>query len=377
MKRMRVVECIASLHERAAGTTVYFQRMMELLPGSDIEAIVLSTGAPAPDVPGQYFATDFSGCPWVAAMRPSRALREAMLMEARQADLIHSHGMWLLPNVYPGHAAVAANVPLVISPHGMLGREALRFSAFKKMAFWAVFQRRAAAAATCWHATSEKEAEELRAFGIDAPIAIMPIGVDFPALAGRSVRRQEVLFLGRLHPIKGIDALLRVWPGVAAQYPDWTLRIVGPRDDAAERYRARAEAALIPNLVFDDAVYGQEKWNCYRSAALFVLPTQNENFGVTISEALAAETPVICSDGAPWEGLRENRAGWWIPQTDDALRSALCAAIALPDSERRSMGRRGREWMLRDFSWEAVVAQTRDLYAWIGRGAPRPDFVYA
>jgi glycosyltransferase involved in cell wall biosynthesis len=373
----RIIQCIASLHEAAAGTTVYLERLLSALAAQGVDAQILTTGPEAPAIPARYFPQDQTRLPVLPAMRPSAALRLGLVEEARTAAAIHSHGLWLLPNVYPGHAARHAGIPLIVSPHGMLGAEALQFSKAKKTLFWHLFQRRAVAGAACWHATSEKEAHDIRAFGIKAPIAVIPIGIDLPTQSSRR-REKEVLFLGRLHAKKGLDALLRVWPSVAASHPDWTLRIVGPQGDAAAAtYRATAERMNIPNIRFEDAAYGDRKWDCYRRTSLFVLPTRDENFGIVVAEALAAETPVICSDGAPWSALVDHNAGWWIPQTDAALGSALVDAIRLPDETRRAMGARGREWMARDFAWQPVAAQMAELYAWAAQKGSQPNFIHA
>lgn len=371
-----VLQCIASLHEAAAGTTVYLERLIRELAAQGVDTQVLTTGPQAPAIPARHFPPDRTRLPLFAAMRPSAALRRGLIDAAKGARAIHSHGLWLLPNVYPGLAARRARVPLIVSPHGMLGAEALRFSQAKKTLFWHLLQRHGVAGAACWHATSDKEADDIRTFGIRAPVAVVPIGIDLPTPSAQP-RACEVLFLGRLHAKKGLDALLRVWPSLAARHPDWTLRIVGPQDDAAAAYRATAERANVPNIRFEDAVYGERKWDCYRRASLFVLPTRDENFGIVVAEALAAETPVICSDGAPWSGLVDHGAGWWIAQSDAALAGALSDAIAVGDDERRAMGVRGRAWMAGDFAWPPVAAQMTALYDWTAGRGPRPDFVHA
>ena len=371
-----VLQCIASLHEAAAGTTVYLDRLIRELAAQGVDTQVLTTGPQAPAIPARHFPPDRTRLPLFAAMRPSAALRRGLIDAAKGARAIHSHGLWLLPNVYPGLAARRARVPLIVSPHGMLGAEALRFSQAKKTLFWHLLQRHGVAGAACWPATSDKEADDIRTFGIRAPVAVVPIGIDLPTPSAQP-RAREVLFLGRLHAKKGLDALLRVWPSLAARHPDWTLRIVGPQDDAAAAYRATAERANVPNIRFEDAVYGERKWDCYHRASLFVLPTRDENFGIVVAEALAAETPVICSDGAPWSGLVDHGAGWWIAQSDAALAGALSDAIAVGDDERRAMGVRGRAWMAGDFAWPPVAAQMTALYDWTAGRGPRPDFVHA
>ena len=138
--------------------------------------------------------------------------------------------------------------------------------------------------------------------------------------------------------------------------------------------------ALVHNLELhrvsiEPAIYGQQKYDAYRGAEVFVLPTLNENFGMTVAESLASETPVISTRGAPWAGLESERCGWWIDHGVDPLASALANAMALPIEELRAMGARGQAWMTRDFGWEAVAKKTAELYAWVAGKAGRPAFV--
>lgn len=118
--------------------------------------------------------------PVLGALRLAPGLGRATFSAARHASVVHSHGMWLMPNVHAGHAARRAGKPLVISPRGMVAEAALRFSARRKRLFWRLLQRGAYAHAAAWHATSAQEADEIRAFGIVAPITVIPNGVDLP-----------------------------------------------------------------------------------------------------------------------------------------------------------------------------------------------------
>src|SRR5260370_9177451 len=85
-----------------------------------------------------------------------------------------------MPNVVAGRAAVRSRTPLVVSPRGMLAPAALVFSPLKKRAFWHLLQGPAIRGAACLHATSEQEYQEIRAFGLANPVAIIPNGIDLP-----------------------------------------------------------------------------------------------------------------------------------------------------------------------------------------------------
>jgi glycosyltransferase involved in cell wall biosynthesis len=260
----------------------------------------------------------------------------------------------------------------------MLSTVALGFSKLSKRVFWAAGQGAILREAACVHATSPAEYEEIRGFGISQPIAIVPNGVDMPT-SPRTTRsaelvgehRRTLLYLGRIHPKKGLDFLLAAWATVAPEFPGWSLRIVGPGESGhiAELKRQIAAMALL-RVVLDGPVYGDAKWEVYRSADLFVLPTLNENFGLTVAESLACRRPVIVSKGAPWSGVVDHRCGWWIDTGELALTKALRIALATPDEELDAMGVRGEAWVHEAFSWDRIGHQMADLYRWVlGRGS--------
>ncbi|MEO1283159.1 MAG: glycosyltransferase, partial [Pseudomonadota bacterium] len=265
---------------------------------------------------------------------------------------------------------------------GMLGRGALAFSRHKKRAFAALIQRRSLAGVTCFHATSEQEHDDIRAFGLTAPVAVVPNGIDVPdtgeimqpALA--SDRQRSVLYLGRVHAKKGIDRLLRAWANVEAANPNWRLQIVGPAEEGHDvELLHLAQRLQLPRVVFHPGMFGAEKLAAYRDADLFVLPTLDENFGMVVGEALAHGTPVICTKGAPWAGLSEKGCGWWIDHGVDALTATLSESMAMPREKLRAMGLVGRSWMEADYSWDRIVLDMLSVYRWCQTKSEKPDFI--
>ena len=312
-------------------------------------------------------------------LKLSLALQAALRKGALSADVVHSHGLWVAPNIYAGQAAAAARISLVVSPRGMLSPGALRFSTIKKQLMWKTWQGPAYRNAAAWHATSASEADEIRAFGITGPIAIIPNGIDLPeqvvAHSPGKVQR-TVVFLSRLHPKKGIPSLVEAWARLAPRRPDWRLVIAGP-DEGGHRseLEGMVRSKNVPRVVFPGPLYGPAKDALLDEADLFVLPTQSENFGIAVAEALAAGIPAIVTTGAPWQGLATQRCGWWIEQGVEPLQAALQEATALSASERRMMGLRGREWMRRDFAWNAIGRDMRDLYLWLAGEGRCPSTV--
>jgi glycosyltransferase involved in cell wall biosynthesis len=262
----------------------------------------------------------------------------------------------------------------------MLGGAALRFSRMRKALFWQVLQGPAVRRAACFHATSRQEYEDIRAYGLTQPVAIIPNGIDLPEPDNKKTTTDAtdrvVLSLGRIHPKKGLDRLVHAWAKVEAAHPGWRLRIVGPAELGHDaELKALAATLKLGRVWIEPALYGEEKFVAYREADFFVLPTLNENFAMTVAEALAAETPVISTKGAPWAGLEVQRCGWWIDHGIEPLAEALSRAMVLPRAELRAMGMRGRAWMASEFGWDAIAGRMVAVYAWLaGKTAP-PEWV--
>jgi glycosyltransferase involved in cell wall biosynthesis len=323
-------------------------------------------------------AQDFAKTPVLGALCLSSQMDRTLRRLAASVQIFHSHGLWLMPNVYPAWAARHTAAAVVMSPRGMLGGPALRFSAWKKTLFWRLLQGSAVASARCLHATGEAEFDEIRAFGLKGPVAIIPNGIDVPASATRmeASTTRTVLTLGRIHPKKGLANLVRAWALVAAEHPDWRLRIVGPSElGHAEALAALAAQAGLTSVSIEPAVYGANKSDVYRQADLFVLPSLNENFAMTVAEALAMGRPVIATRGAPWSGLEVNGCGWWIDHGVEPLAAALRLAMATPRDALQVMGERGRAWMIRDYSWQGVAGEMAEVYRWLAVGGEPPATV--
>jgi glycosyltransferase involved in cell wall biosynthesis len=356
------------------------------LTTSDAEARLLSVagvngGNIAPDESeGSCFSRDWSHVPILRDLRCSAGLARALHQLAPKVDVIHDHGLWLMPNVEAGRAALLAGKPFIVAPRGMLAPAALSFSRIKKRIVWAFLQGEVLRRATCIHATSEQEHDEIRDFGLNNPIAIVPNGIDLPEPAVRPVSSTTngriVLSLGRLHPKKGLDRLVHAWATIEAAYPAWRLRIVGPDElGYAGKLAALARELKAQRISFGKSVAGDAKIAAYQQADLFVLPTLNENFAITVAEALAVGTPVIATKGAPWRGLESEGCGWWIEHGIEPLAAALANAMAMTREKLQAMGAKGRSWVSRDFSWDRVARDMLDLYRWLALRGELPSTV--
>ena len=382
LPQVRVVHVVSGILEEASGPSYSVVRLCRALlaAGEDARIMTLDWGPVDTPIP---FVEQYSRWSMASRLGIAPSLRRALTNAASRADVIHSHGLWRMPNIYPGWAVKGTKCCLVVSPRGMLSPWALNHSRWRKQVFGALLQWPAIANAACFHATAESEYEDIRRAGFrHQPVCVIPNGVDLPELgAKRASSRRVLLYLGRIHVKKGVDILLHAWSQVSQRFRDWELRIVGSdrgwdlRGGYLDEMLSLSQKLKLERVTFLGPLYGDDKTNAYRDAELFVLPTRSENFGLTVAEALAAGTPVIVTKGAPWEGLQREGAGWWVDLGVDPLIASLEEAMALSPEPLGLMGLRGREWMIRDFSWDSVAETMVSVYRWIACGGERPGCV--
>lgn len=295
-------------------------------------------------------------------------------------DIVHNFGTWTPFNHNISIAAYRAKVPQVFCPMGMLEPWSLEQKRLKKKAAWLLYQRRDIERSSVIHATSSLEANNIRALGLQAPIAIIPRGIDIPlSLPVRVDDLQSdpirtVLFLSRLHPKKGLVELIEAWS--LLRPVGWKVIIAGPDENGYGTVVADAIAHhnLQDCISMIGPVFGEEKANLFSLADLFVLPTHSENFGLVIPEALGYGVPVITTTGAPWGELQETGSGWWIEPGIQALVQVLDEAVKLSSVELRAMGKRGRLLVEEKYGWRSIIQKHIELYRWIATDQTKPDF---
>jgi glycosyltransferase involved in cell wall biosynthesis len=254
-----------------------------------------------------------------------------------------------------------------------------------------LYQRRDLSRAKLLAATSEQEVKDVRRRMPGKVIALVPNGVEIPekpptvdhllsATDGgqrspHHVPTRTELFLGRLHPVKGLENLIKSWHLV--QPKGWRCILAGP-DEAGHQRELQSllkSCDLASSFEFPGMVEHDKKWALLRQADVFVLPSFTENFGISAAEALACGVPVIATKGTPWSDLAEHRCGWWIDIGMEPLAEALRQAVALPDTERLGMGRRGRGLIEEKYSWPKVASGLVAVYEWLLKGGRRPNCV--
>lgn len=304
-------------------------------------------------------------------------------LASQSVHLLHSHGLWHLGNHWAMRIAAKRAIPLICQPRGMLSPWALNHRAWKKRLGMPLFLRKDLENTLAFIATSHMEVEDIRRLGIRQPVAIIPNGVDFslaqpiaePAVM-KFERDKVVLFLSRIHPVKGITNLVIAW--AKCRVPGWRLILAGPDEAGYVQtvLRQIEQSGVADSVEYVGEITGAAKAAMYAAADLFVLPSYSENFGMVVAEALTFGIPVITTNATPWAELNTCRCGWWIDTGVEPLIESLREAMALTDDARTEMGKRGKALAAR-YRWSATAEQTTNFYRWIlGRG-DRPDCVVA
>lgn len=384
---------------RAAGTAVYCAELASHLSRAGLEnAIAL------PEPPGD------DRCPTAPGVAVGR-----FDPTGSPPDLVHVHGLWSPFLHRVATWARRRDVPVIVSPQGMLTPWSLAQKRLKKRLALAVYQRRDLDTAAAIHATADAEVEDVRRLGLRQPVVVAPFGIAIPDPAAAPPRwsaaggRPVALFVSRIHPKKGLVNLLEAWARLRAEpgagrrdRPPWCLLVAGP-DEAGHKAELLALAAArglavedrpirgtgpldtAADVVFTGPVFGAEKTALYQRSDVFVLPTHSENFGVVVLEALACGLPVLTTKGAPWGDLEDvrrpgrsgagARAGWWIDVGVDPLVATLRQVMLAGDEELRQIGDNARWFATERYSWSAAAGTMREAYEWLIHGGAAPPCV--
>lgn len=382
---MRVIQIVPAITEEASGPSYSVVRLCDSLNATGAAVILAALDwAPLTSAPAYLQTFPLGVGPPRLGRSPSMYRWVFEQCAAGRVDVLHNHGMWQMNAVYPAWAAKRWNIPLIYSPRGAFSEWAMAHGSWVKRIFWPLLQLPSLQQATCFHATAESEYEEIRRLGFRQPVAIIPNGVDLPYMscACSPSPYRSLLFLSRIHPKKGLENLLHAWSHIEPRYPEWRLTIVGsdngyhrPSGYLDELKRLSTKLCLKA-VSFDGVLRGEDKLQVLRQAEMFVLPTFSENFGMVVAEALAMATPAIVTKGAPWSGLVENRAGWWIDIGVEPLVACLNEALTRSPEALAAMGRNGRHWMEREFSWDSIGHRMAATYRWLcDKTLPVPDWV--
>lgn len=301
------------------------------------------------------------------------------LQSENKYNLYHTNGLWLYCNHITASIAREKCKPYIISPHGMLYPQALLRSAWKKSIMKKLFFDRDISMANCIHVTCKEEMFYYRKLQFDNPVAVIPNPapiIESPDFHLKD-KKFRVGFLGRIHPRKHIERIIYAWNCLSNLVANSELLIMGKGDYSYMKFlKQEVKRLKLQNVLFIDFVSGNEKYEKLASLSCLCVPSDFENFGMIITEALSVGTPVIASKGTPWEELNTHHCGWWVDNDVDTLATTIREALAISEEERIAMGKRGQQLVKENYSAEMVAQKMKGLYEWILYGGQKPDFVY-
>ena len=318
--------------------------------------------------------------PKLATFRYAPELSQSL--SAADPDLVHTHGLWTYLSIATLRWSERGMKPYVVSPHGMLDPWALRNSQWKKRIASFLFERRHLKGAACLHAINRPEAVAMRNFGLKNPICVIPNGVEIPDSTSKlqppkwgnefEPDRKVLLYLGRLHPKKGLPTLLRSWREAISKNGDWILVIAG-WDQAGHRSELEqlvAQLGISDSVKFVGPLFGAQRDAAYQSANAFVLPSLSEGQPLAVLEAWSHALPVImtreCNLGEGFEMGAAVRMEPTVASGTDALKTLF----SLGDAALREMGMCGKRLVASSFSWPRIAAEMFSVYQWVmGAGA--------
>ncbi len=283
----------------------------------------------------------------------AKGLHEALT--AFRPTIIHQHGIWQAYSKTVSHWS--QTVPTVISPRGMLDPWALQNANYKKRLAWYAWEGKNLRSAACIHALAESEATAVKTILPHANVPVIPNAVEMPALAAKKPHRdgkKNLLFLGRLHPKKGLKELIGQLSNLETDLrKDWTVTIAGPDEDGhkAELERDITARDLADVVDFVGPAFGPKKEALLQQADAFILPSHSEGLPMAVLEAWAYGLPVLMTKACNLpEGFT---AGAALEIDHDAAGVRLAAALNHPDL--KTVGQRGRELAQSRFALPAIV----------------------
>ncbi|GHA85125.1 poly(glycerol-phosphate) alpha-glucosyltransferase [Algimonas arctica] len=358
---MRILKVTGSLSRQAGGLFTSVRRLSQSISELGHEVHVVG-------IDDADYETDQKnwGPLLPTALSPRSAMAAATFFGIKreivnfQPDIIHQHGIWLPIS----HAVSQVAHPVIISPRGMLDQWAIANSKKKKKIAWALWEHRNLRNATYIHALADAEANSIRQVLPNANITTIPNGIDsvtdipIKEITQNKTKR-ELLFLGRIHPKKGLQELLSIWPHLNSETRrNWTLIIAGPDENAHRQELASTAFSLGLNddIVFVGPLYGDDKKAWLRRADAFVLPSKSEGLPMSVLEAWAYGLPVLMTKECNLSIGFKTRAAL------EMVYSAESVDAALNTPNLAAYGDRGRRLVKTHFSWLKIAKETVDIY---------------
>ncbi len=295
-------------------------------------------------------------------------------------DIVQIHGLWMYYSAFNERYCRLSRTPYLVAPHGMLDSWALRNSPFKKSVARKLFEDRHLRNAGCLHALCVEEAREFRKLGLRNPICVVPNGVVVPPCDLRPTSAAPwsvvvpagtpvMLFLGRLHPKKGLDILIEAWSALCVDpvVSEWRLVIAGWGENSyVEQLKSKVrDLKLQQQIIFAGPLFGDQKAAAFANAAAFVLPSYSEGLPMAVLEAWSHRLPVLMTPECNLPVGFERGAAIRVEATVRGVAKPMRDFLRMSDKDQMSIGDRGLALVTEQFTWQKIAANLNRVYRWL------------
>ncbi|QIZ72475.1 glycosyltransferase [Oxynema aestuarii] len=306
-------------------------------------------------------------------------LTQWLWYRVRAYDIVHTHALFCYPSLPAHWACQQHNVPYVMTPHGMLEPWAMAYKYWKKWLFFKGLEQPAIDRAAAVQALCESEADRARSIAPKTPAIVIPSGIDradfdrlpdperFYRVFPETRHKTLILFLGRLHPKKGLDLLASALPQIRAELPQIHVVVAGP-DSIGYLPKIKSffkKVGALDAVTFTGMLQGELKYAALAATDLYISPSYSEGFSLSVLEGMASGLPCVITKGCHFPEAASDRAVWEI--NPDPVEIAE-ATIALLKDRRlaREMGDRARQLIFAEYTWERIADRLRSLYLTLG-----------
>ena len=300
----------------------------------------------------------------------SPELRMQVRWRATRHDIALIRSCWTYVGVSASRECRRAHLPYLAYPEGSLDPWTLRYGHLKKKIWWHLGEHSYLQGAAAIVALSGAERDHLRSMGLTNRIEVISNGIyfsDLKEMAGCSELETQwehlrgkrwILYLGRLHPKKGLDLLIPAFALLSRRFPDHVLVIAGPDEGEAKQVQKMVEDfGIRERVLLTGPVYGKIKIGLMKGADAFALTSYSEGMPMAVLEALGCGIPVLLTQACNVPEVVEEEAGFVVPPAVEKISQAL-GEIIRDDRLRQEMGRKAKQLAKSRFTWDRVVLQT-------------------
>lgn len=292
------------------------------------------------------------------------------VIENEKDPIVHVEGIWLASHIMGARQALKHDVPFVLSPHGQLSPWILRaqgsLKQIEKTLYWKTLASRSLEKASACHAQTHLERDDICEYLRAPKVSTIPIGINFENYTTRISEPQSegyLLFLGRLHPVKGVDILIRSF-AKADISPKWKLVIAGPpmSDQYLSELKSIAASCFAADRIkFVGPILGERKKELVQGAWCQVVPSHTESIANVNLEAGGEQTPTITTHIT---GLRdwEEGGGLLVDPEVKELTKAIETSCRWTIGERIERGQMSQDLVRQNYNHETIIPKWRELY---------------